>query len=92
MWGGEVRRNKIVQPPLIKASRNAYDDRNECFLKILFASSRVIVVEKEEQTDPFQSFVAECGGCLGLFLGFSFLLVWDGLMQVVNIVKQCKYK
>ena len=48
------------------------------------------MVEKEEKTFPFQSFVAECGGCLGLFLGFSFLLVWDGLLEVVKKAKHWK--
>ena len=28
---------------------------------------------------PFSSFVAEAGGALGLFLGFSFLMLWNVL-------------
>ena len=62
----------------------------DCTIDIVF-SSRVVVVEKEEKTFPFQSFVAECGGCLGLFLGFSFLLVWDGLMETFGNIRYLKW-
>ena len=44
----------------------------------------VVLVEKEEEIFPFQSFVAECGGCLGLFIGFSFLLIWDISQEIFN--------
>ena len=40
-------------------------------------SSPKVVIEKEEEAYPPASFVAECGGLLGLFVGFNFLLV-DG--------------
>ena len=32
---------------------------------------------KEVEVYPFQSFVSEFGGALGLFLGFSFMMLWD---------------
>ena len=35
------------------------------------------VVEREALVYEFVSFVCECGGALGLFLGFSFFSVWD---------------
>ena len=69
---------KLVETPF-----NEKLGGTDCTLNIMFAS-RIVVVEKEEKTYPFQSFVAECGGCLGLFLGFSFLLVWDGLVEVMK--------
>ena len=50
-----------------------------------------IQVETEELIYPWQSFVAEFGGALGLFLGFSFMTIWDSLHTVlgstVNAVK-----
>ena len=52
----------------------------ETGVEIMFGSGHVLV-EREEETFPFESFVAECGGCLGLFLGFSFLMAWD-ILQV----------
>ena len=43
---------------------------------MMFPSTEV-TLEEEEFVYPFVSFVAEFGGALGLFLGFSFLMVWD---------------
>ena len=34
-------------------------------------------METEELIYTWQSFVAEFGGALGLFLGFSLMTVWD---------------
>lgn len=47
-------------------------------LDMMFASASV-VTETEELVYPMISFVAEFGGSLGLFLGFSFMLVADVL-------------
>jgi hypothetical protein len=54
---------------------------SESGLEIMFGSGHV-QVEREEETFSFESFVAECGGCLGLFLGFSFLMAWD-ILQII---------
>ena len=35
--------------------------------------------EKEAWVYPLVSFIAELGGSLGLFVGFSFLTIWDYL-------------
>ena len=45
-------------------------------ISMSFASTQ-ITVREEVYTYPFTSFVAEFGGALGLFLGFSFLNLWD---------------
>ena len=39
--------------------------------------SASLIVEKEELIFPLSSLVAEFGGTLGLFLGFSFMTLWD---------------
>ena len=36
-----------------------------------------ILVEREVYAYPWVSLLAEFGGALGLFLGFSFVMVWD---------------
>ena len=36
-----------------------------------------VKLEEEEYIYPFLSFVSECGGALGMFLGFSFNMLWD---------------
>ena len=51
-----------------------------------------VLVLKEEEAFSFGSFVADCGGVLGLFVGFNFLMVWGGmwkfLLFVINKVNQ----
>ena len=32
---------------------------------------------KEVEVYPVESFIAEFGGALGLFVGFSFMMIWD---------------
>ena len=40
-------------------------------------STTEIVVEEEQWVYPPVSFLAEFGGALGMFLGFSFIMFWD---------------
>ena len=47
-------------------------------------SSGTIQVEREEEAYPLLSLVADCGGVLGLFIGFNFLMVWDGMINIVT--------
>ena len=42
----------------------------------MFATSSVQVL-REEEAFSFGDLVADCGGVLGLFVGFNFLMVWD---------------
>ena len=35
------------------------------------------MVEEEDWVYPELSFIAEFGGALGLFVGFSFYMIWD---------------
>ena len=46
---------------------------------IIFATASVQVL-REEEAFTFGSLVADCGGVLGLFVGFNFLMVWDWLV------------
>ena len=43
---------------------------------IIFATASVQVL-REEEAFTFGSLVADCGGVLGLFIGFNFMMVWD---------------
>ena len=49
----------------------------------IFASG-TIQVHKEEEAFPFISLVADCGGILGLFIGFNFLMIWDWIIKIVE--------
>ena len=42
----------------------------------MFGSSQV-QVEAEEEAASLSSLVADCGGTLGLFIGFNFMMLWD---------------
>ena len=44
---------------------------------ILWPASKRTQIEEEVLLYPFTSFLAEFGGALGLFLGFSFLTIWQ---------------
>ena len=45
-------------------------------------SSDIIQIKKEVEAFPFSSLVADCGGVLGLFVGFNFLMVWDWILRL----------
>ena len=59
----------------------------------LFAT-RNILVRKEVEAFPLDSLVADCGGILGLFLGFNFLMVWEwllnGIIAILNRFNICR--
>ena len=43
------------------------------------------MMEKEQLIYPLTSLVAEFGGTLGLFLGFSFMAIWDKVLFMERI-------
>ena len=59
-------------------------------LDVMFGQ-RIITVDKEVFIYPFNSFIAEIGGSLGLFLGFSFLMGLDMIHEAsIKIQKYFK--
>ena len=51
-------------------------------------SSNSLTIKEETLLYPFESFLAEFGGSLGLFLGFSFLTIWDIFVSILRILIQ----
>ena len=49
-----------------------------------WAASRKTQIEEEVLLYPFTSFVAEFGGALGLFLGFSFMTIWQEIRGLIG--------
>ena len=49
-------------------------------------SNTEIVVHEEALLYPTESFLAEVGGALGMFLGFSFLGLWDLIVYGFHIM------
>ena len=64
--------SQIVEEPQF------FDDgiHNLTRLWLTFAGQK-IYVEKEVKSYSVASFVADCGGLLGLFIGFNFLMILD---------------
>ena len=53
------------------------DKVKKFLVSILFIPTRYTSVKREELRYPSSTMVAEVGGTLGLFLGVSFMTVWD---------------
>ena len=51
---------------------------------LMLIYSSPVQVLKEEEAFSFGSLVADCGGVLGLFIGFNFLMVWDWIVLVTE--------
>ena len=52
----------------------------EHFAFSLWAVSKKTTIKTEQLIYPITSLVADFGGTLGLFLGFSFITLWDSLL------------
>ena len=51
-----------------------------------------VLVRKEVEAFPLVSLVADCGGILGLFLGFNFFMIWEWIMDILFfVVKNIKF-
>ena len=59
--------------------RSSFNSSGDPFVSVI-AETRYTAVEREELLYPSSTMVAEVGGVLGLFLGVSFMTVWDGLI------------
>ena len=53
-------------------------------------TSPFMVVEREELLYTLESLVAEFGGTLSLFLGLSFMTLWDGVELIKQAMTQTK--
>ena len=56
------------------------EHKGNTVFKPLFASETMLV-RKEQMAFPVDSLVADCGGILGLFLGFNFLMLWEWIID-----------
>ena len=57
------------------------------FVVSVWAITNDTTVETEILIYPMTSLVAEFGGVLGLFLGVSFMTVWDGVQKTAEIAR-----
>ena len=49
-----------------------------------------MTVKEEAELYPLNSFVAEVGGALGLFFGFSFIGLWESVLSIIDFVMNLK--
>jgi hypothetical protein len=92
-YGGSLeaitKKTGCISPCKFKEYKFALDpDRfdmklNFTLLEVDFADDKVII-EKEVEGYSFISLVSDIGGALGLFLGFSFVMVWDGVEEIIK--------
>ena len=54
----------------------------------MMLSTKLVKVKIEKLVYPFSSFLAEFGGALGLFLGFSIIMVWDMILGLTIYFKK----
>ena len=52
-------------------------------------ASKTFTRKKEVWIYPIESLISEFGGALGLFLGFSFLMIWD-MMKIIVTSERAK--
>ena len=52
--------------------------------------SLTTIVRREYYIYPALSFMADIGGTLGLFVGFSFFMVWDKLKHLLILFRSLK--
>ena len=83
------RYNKYI----IVGERRRTTFESKDFTFSLWAVSNSTQIRKEELIYPFSSLVAEFGGTLSLFLGFSFMTLWDKIHLLgygTTAVEMCK--
>ena len=74
--------HKIIELP------TAYNFKsvNSTRIWLRFGSPKV-TVQSEVPAYSYMSFVADCGGLLGLFVGFNFLMIWDFFVILYKKIK-----
>ena len=83
--------NKYYKVYRYTAPNDEMEKRGEIWLDLTLASAEM-TVKTETLLYPLRSFIAEAGGALGLFLGFSFVMVVDGFEKLILFIKQCTEK
>ena len=75
-WDHKKKMLQLTEDPIVYPSGG----EAEVWISAIFSSSSIQVM-REEEAYSFLSLVADCGGVLGLFVGFNFLMVLDSVFM-----------
>ena len=75
---------KIVEEPA--SYSYTVENLNRTRVFITFSSPK-LTVKKEVWSYSRLDFVADCGGLLGLFIGFNFVMIWDLVVIIYQKIK-----
>jgi hypothetical protein len=73
---------RVVEGPVQFSNMKHLKKYSSVFALWLVSTETIVAVQ--EQVYPLTSLVAEFGGTLGLFLGFSFMALWDGAALAIK--------
>ena len=59
--------------------------KSDFFAFSLWSASTKTIIRTEQLIYPLASLVAEFGGTLGLFLGLSFITIWDNMFYLGKV-------
>ena len=93
-WNIRLQKNTHIRfqaPTFQMADEPIVVDYPQTIVNVMF-DNPTILIETEELAYPLSSLVADCGGVLGLFVGFNFLMIWDFLCYgIQKITPHCKH-
>ena len=70
----------------LKVTEDRREDIGASDLVPMFGSN-TITVYREEEAYSLLSLVSDCGGLLGLFIGFNFLMFWDSVVWALKKIR-----
>ena len=73
---------QLYERPIEIPSKNAAD-KIQVKIKL---GKKTLQIEREQLAFSLSSFVAECGGTLGLFIGFNFVMIWDFVIFLAKTI------
>ena len=71
---------------------SSFRSSHDHYIFSLFAITKYTSVWKEELLYPASTMIAEVGGILSLFLGVSFMTIWDGAILIKEHIPFYKFR
>ena len=82
-----IRKTLCISPCTYKEYKLVMEPINQLYmyklLNVAFTDNKLLI-EEEIESYSLISLVSDIGGALGLFLGFSFVMVWDAAEKLLR--------